>query len=925
VNWAAKDVPARLAIKVSGRRFLASWLRISALKNIAGKGLDTTNRQSDNSATAKGLKINQAGCRSHKQLDFEGGNMGKKLFGNVLLLSLLFLTLGMQTGQEVYQVLPKSEAPSVESGPMTDETPTLWFVELASPPLTDGGAPSTLAREKDDFRARARKAKLVYAERYAFDNLWNGLSVDVSPKDLQKLSRIEGVRGLYPVMAIPLPKIDPGENYIELYTALSMTGASVAQSELGFTGQGVRVGIIDTGIDYHHPDLGGGFGPGYRVETGWDFVGDIFGTTYVPIPDPDPDDCHGHGTHVAGIVGANGIVRGVAPNVTFGAYRVFGCSGSTYSDIMIAAMERALADGMDIVNMSIGNAFQWPQYPTAVASDRLVNQGVVVVAAAGNDGAAGLYSAGAPGVGDKVIDVASFVNNFQNAPVFTVSPDNLAVAFNGASGSPYPPSSGSYPLARTGTPASVNDACNPLPAGSLTGKAALIRRGTCTFYTKAMNAFNAGAVGVVLYNNAAGTLSPSVAGTPAVTIPVVGITQSDGLIINGRIAAGPVMLNWTTQMSSTPIAAGGLIASSSSYGLTAELGLKPDIGAPGGTIRSTYPKELGEYATMSGTSMASPHVAGAVALLLEAKPRTPAQAVRGILQTSAFPKLWAGNPGLGFLDNVHRQGAGMLQIDDAILATTKIEPGKLELGEGAAGPAVRTLTVENNGSSPVVYDLSYVNALSTGGLITPTFWASDASVTFEAPSVVGPAHSSVIVDVTIHPATGPEYGQYGGYIVFTPQGGGQIYRVPFAGFVGDYQSIIALSPTSNGFPWLATLVGSSYYTQPAGATYTMAGNNIPFILVHLDHQVRRLRMEAFNADTGKAWHRVYDFGYYQRSTTPTSFFSFAWDGTTANGSKTYTVPNGRYVIRLSVLKALGDDNNPAHWEAWTSPVITIAR
>jgi hypothetical protein len=89
------------------------------------------------------------------------------------------------------------------------------------------------------------------------------------------------------------------------------------------------------------------------------------------VPDPDPDDCNGHGTHVAGIVGANGTVVGVAPDVTFGAYRVFGCEGSTTADIMIAAMEMAYADGMDVLNMSIGSAFQWPQYPTAVAASNL--------------------------------------------------------------------------------------------------------------------------------------------------------------------------------------------------------------------------------------------------------------------------------------------------------------------------------------------------------------------------------------------------------------------------------------------------------------------------------------------------------------------------------------------------------------------------
>ena len=106
-----------------------------------------------------------------------------------------------------------------------------------------------------------------------------------------------------------------------------------------------------------------------------------------PVPDPDPDDCNGHGTHVSGIIGANGGLVGVAPGVTFHAYRVFGCEGSTTADVMLDAMELALDNGADVVNMSIGAALAWPQYPTAQAADRLVRRGVVVVASIGNEGA----------------------------------------------------------------------------------------------------------------------------------------------------------------------------------------------------------------------------------------------------------------------------------------------------------------------------------------------------------------------------------------------------------------------------------------------------------------------------------------------------------------------------------------------------------
>jgi len=863
----------------------------------------------------------------------------KRTFSMFALIAILLSAFAAPTmAQVVGPIEPLTPPPSAETGEMLNETPTMWFVELSSKPAVDGTSLAALKNEKAAFRAEAKKAGLSFTERYAFDTLWNGLSIQINPADLNKLARLPGVKAIYPVETIAIPETtttaDP-----ELYTALAMTGADVAQSELGYTGAGIKVAVMDTGLDYDHPDLGGCFGPGCRVAYGYDLVGDAYNAdptsaayNPVPVPDPDPDDCNGHGTHVSGIIGANGTVVGVAPEVTFGAYRVFGCTGSTTADIMIAAMEMALADGMQVLNMSIGSAFQWPQYPTAVASDNLVNRGMVVVASIGNSGANGLYSAGAPGLGKKVIGVASFDNTHVALNTFTVTPASLTIGYANAAAAPLAPTSGSLPLAKTGTPVSTADACTvtgPLP--DLTGHAVLIRRGTCGFYEKARRAELAGAAAVVLYNNSAGRFSPTVAvstgadGLP-VTIPVVAISDTEGVAINNAIEAGAQTLNWTDELGTFINPTGGLISSFSSYGLSPDLALKPDIGAPGGLIYSTYPLEAGGYATLSGTSMSSPHVAGAVALLLQAKPNTPSQIVRTILQNSADPKNWWGNPGLGFLDNVHRQGAGMLDIDDAILATTKIEPGKISAGESEMGPYPQLLMVENNGYMDVTYNLSFVNALSTGGVITPGFFTSNASVAFDASSVTVPAGGTAMVQATIYPATSPTYGQYGGYIVFTPQDGAQVYRVPFAGFVGDYQGIQVLAPTANGFPWLSLLYGGSYYklTDPKDWTFTMQGDDIPNFLVHLDHQSRLFRVEIFDSK-GKAWFRAYNEEYLPRNSTSTGFFAFPFDGYTFAGKKTYMVPDGTYYAKISVLKALGDEENPAHWETWTSPMFVIDR
>jgi hypothetical protein len=172
---------------------------------------------------------------------------------------------------------------------------------------------------------------------------------------------------------------------------------------------------------------------------------------------------------------------------------------------------------------------------------------------------------------------------------------------------------------------------------------------------------------------------------------------------------------------------------------------------------------------------------------------------------------------------------------------------------------------------------------------------------------------------------------YGGYIVLTPQGGGQTFHVPYAGFKGDYQSIQAMTPTPLGLPWLAKLVGPNLVNQPAGATYTLQGGDVPYFLFHLDHQVQRLEFAIVDAATLQPIHHAFsnalEIEYLGRNSTPTGFFAVAWDGTRvySRAGRAYEVPNGQYRIIIKALKALGDERNPAHTETWTSPVITLAR
>lgn len=849
------------------------------------------------------------------------------------------------------------------------ENGRLWFVELAGKPVADGSARSAVQAEKAAFRQAARAMGISYKERYSYDVLFNGFAVEVEPGQRASLARIAGVKAMYPVEVVQGPTPEQREQIrADLATALAMTGANVAQNSLGLTGAGIKVGVIDTGIDIDHPAFGGSGSngttpfPSARVAYGYDFVGDAYNAdpsspafNPVPTPDPNPDDCGGHGSHVAGIVGANGGgLTGVAPGVTFGAYRVFGCAGSTSSDIIVAALERAYADGMQIVNQSLGAARQWPQYPTAQATSRLVDKGVVMVASIGNNGPGGgspdaLFAAGAPGVGEKVIGVASYDNTSVTLSQFRISPDNTAIGFNAATGAPLPPTSGTGALARTGTTTTLNDACNavaPAP-GSLTGKIALIRRGTCSFYEKAFNAQAAGAVGVVLYNNAPGRINPTVAGTPAITIQVAAVSDTEGVLIDNRLAAGPVDLTWTPEVGSFPSPTGGLISGFSSFGLAADLSLKPNIGAPGGNIYSAYPLEAGGYATLSGTSMSAPHVAGGIALIKQARPEIPATKMMAHIQNTADPKNWSGNPTLGFVDFVHRQGAGMMDIVATVQSKTLVEPSQIALGESEAGPKTVRITVKNDAAGAVTYDLSHVAALATGpnntcaatcpaSFNTTGTLLAPATVSLSATSISVPGKGSASFDVTIDAnAALVNRAIYGGYVVLTPQGGGEALRVPYAGLKGDYQSTQMLTPTTNGFPWLARLQGTSLFNQPAGATYSLAGDDIPYFLLHFDHHVQKLEFTVVKAADGKPVHPVFSktdvFEYLGRNSTPGGFFTFTWDGTRMhdNGKGTpdhrKVVPNGQYQIVIRALKPLGDASNAAHWETWTSPTITLAR
>ena len=248
-----------------------------------------------------------------------------------------------------------------------------WIVQVSGASTAEGGTASAAKASQDKVLNEAGTEGLNLRRTASFTSAYNGMSVTASGADADQLRDVPGVIGVWPALQVPTPDPATSSSDKGLTSALAMTGADVAYSELGYTGQGIKVGGIDTGIDIDHPDLGGTGKPGTtpfpssRVKWGYDFVGDAYDpgsadpAKETPKPDRNPDDCAGHGTHVAGIIGANGDfatggVRGVAPGVSFGSYRVFGCDDNAGSstDVILAAMDRAIADHMDIVNMSLG-------------------------------------------------------------------------------------------------------------------------------------------------------------------------------------------------------------------------------------------------------------------------------------------------------------------------------------------------------------------------------------------------------------------------------------------------------------------------------------------------------------------------------------------------------------------------------------------
>ncbi|MGQ0834375.1 MAG: S8 family serine peptidase, partial [Gammaproteobacteria bacterium] len=586
------------------------------------------------------------------------------------------------------------------------------FIRLATPSVSELNAASLAATGAMASRAaQVEQARRVDAEQAAFrSNLGsynatelsrqrvgaNGFRVSVPAGQVEALKALPGV--------ISIGRVEKHE--IDNVESVPWIGAVRAATELGLRGDGIKIGIIDTGIDYTHANFGGpgtvaafnandkniieaGTFPTAKVKGGTDFAGPTYNANVagsVPAPDPDPLDGNGHGSHVAGSAAGFGVASsigaGVAPNAELYALKVFSDGGGS-TNLTSLAIEWAMdpnADGdmsdhLDVINMSLGSPFGEPADPSAISSSNAAAVGIIVVASAGNESNVP-YITGAPAVSPEAISVAANVPGGRNfATVNVTAPAAVAGAKFNEEGTSPSRVSAVAPLSDIVVEADPLLGCGPLAnAAEVSGNIVLMQRGVCTFQLKSANARAAGARAVIMVNSVAG--DPITMGAITALIPGVMISLESGT---------PIISQATTAAATTPVQVTlgfgpdatkqDRIAGFSSRGPGhTGSGFKPDLSAPGVGIVSTGRGTGTGSLNIQGTSMAAPHVAGAAALLRELHPKLSVSGIKALLQNSTEDGNASGDTSLA------RHGVGAVRVDRAARLTSFASPGGVSFG-----------------------------------------------------------------------------------------------------------------------------------------------------------------------------------------------------------------------------------------------------
>ena len=699
-----------------------------------------------------------------------------------------------------------------------------------------------------------------------------GVGVLTDVRNYEALRTLKGVEAVYPIAAK-----EPANSY-----AVPLQGAPAAWTAYGDLGADSTVAIIDTGVDYTHSDFGGegtvaayqaakdaggrddADFPGTKVVGGYDLAGDDYNAdptsdAYNPTPSPDdyPLDCNGHGSHVAGTVAGYGenadgstytgsydsstpfdtlkIGPGMAPKAKLYAYRVFGCDGST--DLVSAAIDKALdpngdgdtSDHVDVANLSLGSDYGSPQDGDTIAVEAAVKAGVQMVIASGNAG--DLYDVGgSPGDAPSALTAAASTDAYAQLDALNLSSPSASygaersVAYDWADD---PDMSGE--VVRVTDPDNL-DGCDPLSASdaaAVAGKIAFVewtdtdadRR--CGSAARGDNLAAAGASGFIFADD-----SESFAAgiTGSATIPGVMVTKSGGDAIRSALEANtPVTVSGTEAAGFRQILSGrdDMVAGFSSRGIGDAGNVKPDIAAVGESVFSVGNGTGDGGANDSGTSMATPMVAGAAALVHSAHPDWTVEQAKADLMNTAGQDLFTGTDHTGTKYAPQRVGSGRLDVkaalDNGVLAYNADDPGSVSASFGPVETSepvtlTKTIKVQNTTTSAAGYDITYDARTEAPG--------ADVSVSPSSVTVDPRSTKTVTVTLSVDPA---QLAKTHDPTVDLTQGG--IPRV----FQSDVSGLVLFSPSGGSAPQLrvpvyaapraaSTMAGPDKLTLPAGVT-----------------------------------------------------------------------------------------------------------
>ncbi|MBK6851921.1 MAG: S8 family serine peptidase [Burkholderiales bacterium] len=650
-------------------------------------------------------------------------------------------------------VQPKLDASRLLSSRF--ERPVKMVVVMSEPSVADARSVATNKRiskgEKDAVKQRVRaQHDALRPELEArgarvlkqFHGAMNGVKVEVRPSQIAALQALPGVMRVLPVV-VHRRDNSSGVTYIG--------SPAVWEGLPGLDhvrGEGIKVAVIDTGIDYTHANFGGPgtvaayeaaaaqgtvdadpalFGPGApKVKGGIDLVGDAYNADLgnAAVPDTNPLDCAaaGHGSHVAGTVAGFGVTSGgatfagpytaaaytansfkigpgVAPKADLYAVRVFGCEGST--DVVVDAIEWAVDNDMDVINMSLGSSFGTADTADSLASTAASKAGVVVVASAGNSGPAP-YITGSPGAADGVISVAA-IDGQPSFPGATVTlSGGGAISAQVSNGVAVPSGPFDVVVLRNAT-GGVSLGCNEAEYAGTAGKLVVTLRGTCARIDRAIFGQRAGAAAVAMINNGAGfgIFEGPIAG---VEIPFLGVKPgADAVALTG---AASVTALAATRLDNALL---GTAASFSSGGArSGDSKLKPAVAAPGVSVFSTSVATGSEPLALSGTSMAAPHVAGVAALTIQAHPTwSPAAIASAIVHTADAAKLPDYSARIEGSGLVQPASAAQTQAVVSVVGdptATSVSFGFAEFTRDFA--ATRTIRVENKGRDRLSFNVA---------------------------------------------------------------------------------------------------------------------------------------------------------------------------------------------------------------------------